>query len=262
MIESLVSIRNGLFQTFTRIEGEGDPLLFLHSAGGLQGWPPFLESLARSFRVIAPDHPGFGRSEGLEHLDDVVDLALYYTEFIEAMGLEQPYLVGHSLGGMIAAEVAAIAPDVASKLVLIAPVGLWLDDHPVMDFFAATSEELALAMFHAPGSAIAKDLMTMPSDPEAHLEAVLERTNNLSAAGKFLWPIPDKGLKKRIHRITAPTLLLWGASDRLVPPIYGEAFLKRMRRARLTLFTEASHMLPFEKADEFAEVVTDFLLVQ
>ena len=90
MIESLVGIRNGLFRTFVRSEGEGDPLLFLHGAGGLGGWPPFLADLSRSFRVIAPDHPGFGGSEGLEHLDDVVDLALYYTEFIEAMGLEQP----------------------------------------------------------------------------------------------------------------------------------------------------------------------------
>src|SRR5688572_21281015 len=251
MIESLVSIRRGLFRTFVRSEGEGDPVLFLHGAGGLGGWPPFLADLARSFRVVAPEHPGFGRSEGLEHLDDVIDLALYYTEFVEAMGLEQPYIVGHSLGGMIAAEIAAIAPDLASKLVLVSPVGLWLDEHPVMDFFAATPEELAAAMFHDPGSATAKELMTLPSDSEAQLEAVLERTKNLSAAGKFLWPIPDKGLKKRIHRIAAPTLLLWGASDRLVPPIYGEAFLKRIQRARLTLLTGASHMLPFEKDDEF-----------
>jgi pimeloyl-ACP methyl ester carboxylesterase len=262
MIESLVSIRSGLFQTFVRIEGEGDPLLFLHGISGIQGWPPFLENLARSFRVIVPDHPGFGRSEGLEHLDDVVDLALYYTEFIEALGLDQPYLVGHSLGGMIAAEVAAIAPNVVSRLVLVAPVGLWLDDHPVLDFFAATPEELATAMFHDPDSAIAKELMTLPSDSAAQLEAVLERTKNLSAAGKFLWPIPDKGLKKRIHRIVAPTLLLWGASDRLVPPIYGEAFLKRIHRARLILVTGASHMLPYEKDDELVDVVTDFLLVQ
>jgi pimeloyl-ACP methyl ester carboxylesterase len=262
MIESVVSIRNGLFRTFVRTEGEGDTLLFLHGADGLRGWPPFLGSLARNFRVIAPDHPGFGRSEGLEHVDDVVDLALYYTEFIAAMGLDQPYLMGHSLGGMIAAEVAAIAPDVASKLVLIAPLGLWLDDHPVMDFFAAPTEELATAMFHDPGSALAKEMMTLPPDREGQLEAVLERTKNLSAAGKFLWPIPDKGLQKRIHRIAAPTLLLWGASDRLVPPIYGEAFLTRIQRARLTLFTGASHMLPFEKGDELVEVVTDFLLVR
>jgi pimeloyl-ACP methyl ester carboxylesterase len=262
MIESLVSIRNGLFQTFVRIAGEGDPLLFLHGFHGIQGWPPFLGNLARSFRVIVPDHPGFGRSEGLEHLDDVVDLALYYTEFIDAMGLGQPYLVGHSLGGMIAAEAAAIVPAVARKLVLIAPVGLWLDDHPVMDFFAATPEELATAMFHDPGSDLAQELMTLPSDAAVRLEAVLERTKNLSAAGKFLWPIPDKGLRKRIHRITAPTLLLWGASDRLVPPVYGEAFLTRIPRARLMVLTGASHMLPYEKDDEFVEVVTDFLLVQ
>lgn len=262
MIESLVSIRNGLFRTFVRCEGEGDPLLFLHGVGGIGGWPPFLTDLSRSFRVIAPDHPGFGRSEGLEHLDDVVDLALYYTEFIEAMGLEQPYLVGHSLGGMIAAEVAAIVPDLASKLVLIAPLGLWLDDHPVLDFFSATPEELMTAMFHDPNSASANEMFIRSSDPEAQLEAALERTKNLSAAGKFLWPIPDRGLKKRIHRIIAPTLILWGASDRLVPPIYGEVFLQRINRARLAVYTGASHMLPFEKTDECIEVMTDFLLLQ
>jgi len=259
MIESIVSIRQGSFQTCVRSAGSGDPLLFLHGVDGLRGWPPFLEELAHTFRVIAPEHPGFGRSEGLEHLDDVVDLALYYTEFIEGMGLDQPYIVGHSLGGMIGAEVAAIVPDLVSKLVLIAPLGLWLDEHPVMDFFAATPEDLATAIFHDPGSAVAKEMMTLPADPEAQLEATLERTKNLSAAGKFLWPIPDKGLKKRIHRINAPTLLLWGASDRLVPPVYGEEFLKRIDRARLTVFKGASHMLPFEAADEFVEVVTDFL---
>jgi pimeloyl-ACP methyl ester carboxylesterase len=260
MIESLVSIRRGAFHTFVRSAGSGDPLLFLHGAGGLRGWPPFLDSLARTFRVIAPEHPGFGRSEGLEHLDDVVDLALYYTEFIEAMGLDRPYMVGHSLGGMIGAEVAAIAPERVSKLVMVAPIGLWLDEHPVMDFFAATPDELATAMFHDPASPIAKEMMAVPSDPDAQMEAVLERTKNLSAAGKFLWPIPDKGLKKRIHRIIAPTLLLWGASDRLVPPVYGEEFLKRIDGARLTLSKGASHMLPFEQPDEFVEVVTDFLL--
>jgi pimeloyl-ACP methyl ester carboxylesterase len=260
MIESLVSIRHGAFQTLVRSAGSGDALLFLHGAGGLHGWPPFLDRLARTFRVIAPDHPGFGRSEGLEHLDDVVDLALYYTEFIEAMSLDQPYVVGHSLGGMIGAEVAAIAQAYISKLVMVAPVGLWLDEHPVMDFFAATAEELAAAIFHDPGSPIAREMTALPSDPDAQLEAVLARTKNLSAAGKFLWPIPDKGLKKRIHRILAPTLLLWGASDGLVPPVYGEEFLKRIEGARLTLIKGASHMLPFEQPDEFVEVVTDFLL--
>jgi pimeloyl-ACP methyl ester carboxylesterase len=168
--------------------------------------------------------------------------------------------VGHSLGGMIGAEVAAIAQAYISKLVMVAPVGLWLDEHPVMDFFAATAEELAAAIFHDPGSPIAREMTALPSDPDAQLEAVLARTKNLSAAGKFLWPIPDKGLKKRIHRILAPTLLLWGASDGLVPPVYGEEFLKRIEGARLTLIKGASHMLPFEQPDEFVEVVTDFLL--
>jgi pimeloyl-ACP methyl ester carboxylesterase len=260
MIESIVSIRRGKFRTLVRSAGAGDALVFLHGAGGLRGWPPFLEALTRSFRVIAPEHPGFGQSEGLEHLDDVVDLALYYTEFFDALGLDEPYVVGHSLGGMIAAEVAAIAPQRVDKLVLIAPVGLWLDEHPVLDFFAATPEELAAAIFHDPSSPVAREMMALPSEPEAQLEATLERTKNLSAAGKFLWPIPDKGLKKRIHRIAAPTLLLWGASDRLVPPVYGEAFLKHIDGAQLAVFRGASHMLPFEKPEEVVEAITDFLL--
>jgi pimeloyl-ACP methyl ester carboxylesterase len=260
MIETTVSVRKGQFRTVVRSAGHGDALLFLHGAGGSHGWPPFLEALTQSFRVIAPEHPGFGRSEGLELLDDVVDLALYYTELLDAFGLDEPYIVGHSLGGMIGAEVAAIAPERVDKLVMIAPVGLWLDDHPVLDFFVATPEELAAALFHDPSSAVAQELLALPSDPEAQLEAVLERTKNLSAAGKFLWPIPDKGLKKRIHRIVAPTLLLWGASDRLVPPIYGEAFLNFIDRAQLTVFQGASHMLPFEKPDEVVEVMTEFLL--
>lgn len=260
MIETTVSIRKGQFRTAVRSAGHGDALLFLHGAGGLRGWPPFLEALTQSFRVIAPEHPGFGGSEGLEHLDDVVDLALYYTELLDALGLDEPYVVGHSLGGMIGAEVAAIAPERVDKLVLIAPVGLWLDDHPVLDFFASTPEELAAAIFHDPNSPVAREMLTLPSEPDAQMEAVLERTKNLSAAGKFLWPIPDKGLKKRIHRIVAPTLLLWGASDRLVPPVYAEEFLKYIDGARLSIFKGASHMLPFEKPDEVVEAITDFLL--
>ena len=259
MLETTVSIRNGLFRTFVRSAGSGAPLLFLHGAGGLHTWPAFLDALAHMFRVIAPEHPGFGRSEGLEHLDDVVDLALYYTEFMDAMGLEEPYVVGHSLGGMIGAEVAAITPERVSKLVLISPVGLWLDEHPVMDFFSATPEDLASALFHNPASPTAKEMLAFPSDPDAQLEAMLERTKNLTAAGKFLWPIPDKGLKKRIHRISAPTLLLWGASDRLISPVYGEEFLKRIDGAQLAVLKGAGHMLPFEKPDEFVEVLTDFL---
>jgi pimeloyl-ACP methyl ester carboxylesterase len=262
MLETIVSIRKGAFRTLVRSAGSGDPLLFLHGAGGLRGWPPFLEALAQSFRVIAPEHPGFGQSDGLEILDDIVDLALYYTEFMDAMDLDDPYLVGHSLGGMIGAEVAAIAPERVSKLVLVAPVGLWLDEHPVVDFFSMTPEELTGALFHDPASPIAHEMMAMPSDPDAQLEAVLERTKNLAAAGKFLWPIPDKGLKKRIHRIVAPTLLLWGASDRLVPLVYGDEFLRRIDGARLTILKGAGHLVPYERPDAFVEVVADFLGAQ
>jgi pimeloyl-ACP methyl ester carboxylesterase len=82
----------------------------------------------------------------------------------------------------------------------------------------------------------------------------------MASAGKFLWPIPDKGLKKRIHRIQQPTLIVWGASDKLIPPVYGEAFLKAIPGARLVSLPQSAHIPMLEEQDTFVQAVTDFLL--
>jgi pimeloyl-ACP methyl ester carboxylesterase len=190
MIESLVAIRNGLFQTFVRIEGEGDPLLFLHGISGIQGWPPFLENLARSFPRHRCDHPGFGRSEGWNTWT-MSSTWRCIPSSLRPWGWSNHTWWAIRSGGMIAAEVAAIAPDVASKLVLIAPLGLWLDDHGA-GLLRGHAGRTGDGDVPRPGSDIAKELMTLPSDSEA-LEAVLERTRNLSAAGNFSGPSPIKG---------------------------------------------------------------------
>ncbi|MBI4641453.1 MAG: alpha/beta hydrolase, partial [Candidatus Tectomicrobia bacterium] len=234
-MEHTVSVRDGMFTTRVFVEGEGKPLLFLHGIGGMQGSAPFLEGLARHFQVYAPWHPGYGASEGIDHIDDVIDLAFYYHDLLDALQLENPHIVGHSIGGMIGAEVAALCPHAVDKLILVAPMGLWLDQHPVADFCSITREELTQAIWHDPESPIAKEMTPVPTTPEEELRLNLERAQAFSTSGKFLWPIPDKGLKKRIHRIKASTLLIWGESDRLVPPVYGEEFLKRIKRARLTI---------------------------
>jgi pimeloyl-ACP methyl ester carboxylesterase len=121
--------------------GEGPPLVFLHGADGLAEESPFFAALARRWHVFAPLLPGYGDSEGGDTLPDMLEITLHSFDVIEALGLARPYLVGHSMGGMIAAEMAAVAPHDVKRLGLIAPAGLWLDDHPIPDLFATLPHE-------------------------------------------------------------------------------------------------------------------------
>ncbi|MGI8549810.1 MAG: alpha/beta fold hydrolase, partial [Dehalococcoidia bacterium] len=220
-----VPVRNGRFQIELHKEGNGPALVYLHGSGGLQGWPEYLRRLAERFTVYAPLHPGWGQSTGLEQLDDDIrDLAFFYLDFLDAAGIERAHLVGHSLGGMLAAEIAAMDRSYVDRLVLVDAAGLWLDEAPIPDFFVMTPGQLAKALYHDPERIAAQQAATHPASEEAAGEMLLQRYQSLAAAGKFLWPIPDQGTNKRLHRIIAPTLILWGASDRLAPPVYAEAF--------------------------------------
>jgi pimeloyl-ACP methyl ester carboxylesterase len=160
---------------------------------------------------------------------------------------------------MIAAELAALSPHRVRKLVLANALGLWLDDYPIADFFAMTSAQLATALWHDPQSDIARTMMAVPQDEKAQLEAYLVRMQHLSTAGKFLWPIPDRGLKKRIHRVQAPTLILWGQSDGLAPVVYAQAFRERIPGARATILPRCGHMPMYEDPEGFVMAVTTFL---
>src|ERR1700682_861332 len=126
--EQIVELQAGKWKTRVLSAGEGEPVVFLHGAGGLL-WDPFLDSLAERYHVIAPQHLGSGTSQGIEHLEDLLDLVLYYCELFDVLGLPAPSMIGHSFGGMVAAEIAAVNPERLRKLVLLAPIGLWRDDH-------------------------------------------------------------------------------------------------------------------------------------
>src|ERR1700730_6304246 len=139
--EQIVELQAGKWKTRVLSAGEGDPVVFLHGAGGLM-WDPFLDGLAASHRVIAPQHLGSGTSQGIEHVQDLLDLVLYYAELFDTLDVGVAPLVGHSFGGMVAAEIPAINPERVSKLVLMAPIGLWHDDHPVPDISAITADQL------------------------------------------------------------------------------------------------------------------------
>jgi pimeloyl-ACP methyl ester carboxylesterase len=251
---------NGKFSVEMEVTGKGEPLLFLHGAGGLTGADPFLEDLGRSFKVYAPHLPGYGESTGGEHIDDVIDAALFYHELMDELRISSAYLVGHSMGGMLAAEVAALDTRRAKKLVLVGAAGLWLDNHPIPDLFASDLDDLPALLFHDPKSPLAQMMVAMPWDNQELLTAMyVERVKRFSAASKFLWPIPDRGLKKRAYRIAAPTLLLWGESDKVIPTVYAKEFQKYIRNSRVHMIKQAAHMVMYEQPAEFDKVVTEFL---
>ena len=254
-----ISLRAGDFEAEVLKDGSGPPLLYLHGAVGQKGWAPFLDALAQKFTVYAPYMPGYSKSDGLEKLDDVTDLTLYQFELLDALGVSKVHVVGHFLGGMIAAEMAALSPSYVDRLVLAAPAGTWRDADPVADLLAMTANELQ----HNLCSSATSSMSLSPADFEANarLKADLaaDRMQDLTAAGKFLWPIPDRGLKRRAYRIKAPTLVLWGGNDRIIPPVYAEDFTRLISGAQVSVMPNAGHLLMIERAEVFAAAVSDFL---
>ena len=241
-------------------KGSGEPLVYLHGAFGYRGWHPFMDALAEDFTVFAPIQPGFVDSApGPDDIDDLLDLTLYHFDLLDALGLESPNIVGHFLGGMIAAELAALRPDSISKLVLAAPAGLWLEDEPGVDYFATPLEELRGVLFADANSDAAKSVMPEPQDDLERGTQIIERVRSLATVGKFLWPIPDKGLKKRMSRITAETLIVVGEQDKVVPSSYGGEFASRIPDAAVHTMAGAGHMMMIEQPQEFAEVIKGFL---
>jgi pimeloyl-ACP methyl ester carboxylesterase len=240
--------------------GSGAPLVFLHGAGGLLRDNPFLDRLAQRFHVFAPEWPGYGESTGDELLEDMLDFALHGWDLVDALGVRQPHLLGHSMGGMIAAEMACLAPREVGRLVLVAPAGLWLDEHPIPDIFALLPYQLAELLFHDPQAG--QQLLTGGadlSDMEALKEFYLVNQRRLTMAGKILFPIPNRRLSKRLYRLSAPTQIVWGAADRLIVPAYATRWQALIPSARLVTLESAGHMLPYEQPEAFARVVGDFL---
>jgi pimeloyl-ACP methyl ester carboxylesterase len=251
-------LRDGKMSIETQVCGSGEPLLFIHGAMGLT-IDPFLEDLGRKFKVVAPHIPGYGASTGPEHIDDVFDVVLFLHELMDSLGIQSAHVLGHSMGGMLAAELAAFDNSRVKKLVLASPAGFWLDAHPIPDFFAAQLDEVGPLLFHDLNSPAAKMMTTIPDDFKALEAMYVERVKRLATASKFLWPIPDRGLRKRAYRINAPTLVVWGESDRLIPPVYAKEFLSEIKGSRVHMIKEAGHMMMYEQQAAFVKAVTDFL---
>jgi pimeloyl-ACP methyl ester carboxylesterase len=236
--------------------GSGPELVFLHAAGGVTAEDPFLNALAKSHHVYAPLVPGYGDSEEAPEIRDMLDFTLHTWDVVAALGLKDPILVGHSMGGMIAAEMAAVAPHDVTRLALIAPAGLWDDEHPIPDLFATLPYEIPELLFHDAAAGAAMLTAGRNVEDPGFLQAYLvTNARQLGMAGRILFPIPERGLQQRLYRIKAKTVLIWGDSDRLIPPVYAHAFKKGIKGAELVSIPEAGHMVTVEQTAAVVEAV-------
>ena len=228
--------------------GTGPDLVFLHGAGGVAADSPFLKALTTKYHVRAPFLPGYGESEDNPEIRDMLDVTLHTFDVLDALGVSKPILVGHSLGGMVAAEMAAVAPNDIDRLCLIAAAGLWIDAYPVPDMFSLLPRELPEYLFHdvAAGTAMMTSNVSM-SDPKFLIPFLVRNARQLGMAGKLLFPIPERGLKDRIHRIKAQTVLVWGDSDRMFPAPFAQAFKAGIKGSELVSVPEAGHMVIVEQ---------------
>lgn len=234
----------------------GTPLLYLHGFEQHPGAAPFLERLSATRAVRAPEHPGYGSSSGFEVIEDIFDVTLHYRRLIENWNLGPVDVVGHSLGGMFAAELAAVAPHLVRKLVLVSPYGLWLDEAPMPDPFVMTPDVLNRAKWSNPARAADE---TSAFDPSEGDSAATFRSLNLAAATKFLWPIPDRGVRRRLQYVTAPTLVLRGEADGLFPAAYLNAWTSAVAGAKSATVAGAGNMPMVEAEDAFVQAVEGFL---
>jgi pimeloyl-ACP methyl ester carboxylesterase len=240
--------------------GKGEAVVYLHGVGGLRDEEPMLEQLAQHYRVCAPELPGFGESTGEELLEDMLDFTLHGWDVVDALGIDHPHLVAHSMGGMIAAEMASVTPERPQKLALIAPAGLWIDEHPVPDLFATLPHDLPALLFSDPEAGAAALTGGVDfSDDAALTEFFVGNARRLGTAGKLLFPIPNRRLSKRLYRLRAETLLLWGDDDRLIPPLYADRWVELVPHAAMATIAEAGHLAPDEQPAAVAEAITRFL---
>lgn len=237
--------------------GAGKPLLYLHSAlGETRMWLPHLQALADGHELHAPAHPGFGRSTGLDTVRDIEDLVYHYEAYLDAMGWDAVDVVGLSLGGWIAAELAARYPARVSRLLLVSSVGIWVPDTPIHDIFVGDLRfperyvELFFADATCPAAMMLKAMIGSLDVPD---EMLIELINARAATAKIGWNplLHDPKLAALLPRVTARTVCLWGDSDRVVPPVYGETFARLIPGAQLTVVERCGHLLPLERHDAF-----------
>ena len=238
--------------------GQGRPLLFLHAGEGLAAERPWLDLLSRHYRVIAPSHPGYGASPLIDSgAGGIDDLAYLYLDLARELGLENAALVGADLGGWIAAEMMVRSTARFSCLVLVAPVGIKLrgrDERDIADIHAMTRAEYLQAAWANP----AKGEVDYGTLPDSELAAIVRGREAFAVYG---WKpyMHNPRLKRWLHRIDRPTLLLWGAQDGIVTPDNGAGWQREIPGARLDVVPAAGHFPHWEQPEAFVECLSAFV---
>lgn len=258
--ERVVDVWNESLRLRFKVVGSGPALVYLHPSAGL-AWDGFLADLAQRYTVYAPEFPGTSPSDpyAIHRVDDLWQVVLMYEEALRKLELDRPILVGQSFGGMLAAELAASFPRQFSKVVLLDPVGLWRDDHPVANWITAAPDRLPELLFADPAGRAAAAMLALPDDPDEAVAAGAGMVWALGCTGKFVWPIPDKGLRGRLHRISAPTLIVWGEQDRLVSVAYADDFAAGIGDSRVAVIPDAGHIPQVEQTEATSAAVAGFL---
>ena len=237
--------------------GQGSPILFLHGAGGFAPQQPFVAPLSAKHRLIAPSHPGFGRSSLPEWLDSIDDIAHIYLELLDTLGLSELDIIGCSIGGWIAAEIATKVPDRVRRLVMVSPVGVKVgsaDKLDIPDIFAMPQSDVDKLLYHDPAKS-APDTKAMSDD---QLAAMFRNRETLALLVWEPW-MHNAKLKHRLHRVTCPALFIRGSSDGLVSDAYLKAYAALLPNARTHTIAAAGHVPHIEQPEAFASSVLNFL---
>lgn len=260
--QEVVAVGDGRVRLRVSVAGDGPPLVYFHPLSG-PTWRPLLGRLAERHTVYAPEHPGTspGDPDAIREVHTFAELLLLYEEALRVLGIDRPVIVGESFGGMVAADLAATFPALPSRLVLLSPMGLWRDDAPIplAQMLTGPPEQIPSYLFRRPDSDAARATVALPSDPDEIPRAIAQRTWNIGCTSKFSWPIADHGLARRLHRISVPTLIVWGRDDALAPSVYAEEFGRRIPGSRVEIVDDCGHVVEVDQPERLWDLVVDFL---
>jgi pimeloyl-ACP methyl ester carboxylesterase len=241
---------NGI-DTAVLTAGEGEPLVYFHGAGTAFGFDQLLP-LAERFRLIVPYHPGFGASADDPSVDSLHDYLLHYLDLFDQLGVDELALAGESMGGCLAAWFAIEQQSRVRRLVLLSPFGLRVREHPATDFFSIPDEEL-------PAHLVADMSLFAGAPVPPPPEFLADRYREATSFARVAWKSPyDRKLTRWLHRISAPTLLLWGEADRLHPVELAEHWAELIPNAEVRTFAGVGH-IPVVETREAVDAIADFV---
>jgi len=251
--ERTLDVRGVATHLFEAGDPAAPPLLYLHGTSLGNLWLDAHRALARHFHLFAPDIPGFGLSSRPDWMRDMDDYVLYLRDLLDTLGLERPIVAGHSLGGWMAMELAVWYPERVGSLVLSNAAGIRVKGSPIADLFAMNPQELLGAIFED----VSYAAPLIPA--EFSVDYILDQYRQRTTLASLAWnPHFDPKLERRLARVSCPTLIIWGETDRLIPPIYGETLHRLIAGSRLETIAGTGHMPMFEKAEEWAGLISDF----